>query len=166
MSGTTKYQYLPREFVSVEALIQVVYNSALAFTFCFDLESLKVSQKWQPRAFLGLHEHVHSLCMCWPSGFPEINQDFFKALRDNAFPSLFYQAFSLIHCFLPQVLSPLAAATKIFAHKYYKKHCLCSSSSTRQVLNQVYRQKFLCFSKKPSNSSNNQLFAYGALSTL
>lgn len=121
MSGTTKYQYLPREFVSVEALIQVVYNSALAFTFCFDLESLKVSQKWQPRAFLGLHEHVHSLCMCWPSGFPEINQDFFKALRDNAFPSLFYQAFSLIHCFLPQVLSPLAAATKIFAHKYYKK---------------------------------------------
>ena len=39
-----------------------------------------------------------------------------------AFPSLFFQAFSLIHC-LSQLLSPLSESIKSFAYTYY----ICSS---------------------------------------
>ena len=60
-----------------------------------------------------------------------------------AFPSLFFQAFSLTHC-LSQLLSPLSESTKTNAYKYFNKHHLCSRSSTAQVLSQV-RSLYLLF---------------------
>ena len=85
---------------------------------------------------MGVPEHAHSPMHVWPSRFPETCQQLSKTLLDMAFPSLFFQAFSLIHC-LSELLSPLSESTKSFAYTYFNKHHQCSRSSTAQALSQV-----------------------------
>ena len=68
-----------------------------------------------------------------------------------AFPSLFFQAFSLIHC-LSELLSPLSESTKSYAYTYFNKHHQCSKSSTAQALSQV---RSLYLTKSPDSSNND-----------